>query len=374
MAIITGLVGVLGRFAGRVLNSTLGWATMLLFGKVPQSRQTLLLLIVLASLAWVAALVGVVFPDVGSMLIAFVPLPDFVDESWVRLAMLVAAALLPLVVGAVGLFVTDKSSRPAGTGMIVPVIRGYVFTPVLTLTIAILAGVALFRKLRSLSRRWQDVHVPMIVKPGGYDQLVTQLHRVLGDAGLDLQITPAPSILSAPPKMLDRVAGKALGSLVPDKLMLLASPSMEILVYPSDLAISGTKEQVARAQAAVVSTLTHAPVYLTTSAEAQAVEDELTEVSAASDDLGSREKLRQVKSLDATLARLVVPFEEWEVLYRQRLQLERDARRELDGGPQTSPAAEAASSFRRSDVALAAVGLGLVGLDVALLLAERRSR
>jgi hypothetical protein len=29
-------------------------------------------------------------------------------------------------------------------------------------------------------------------------------------------------------------------------------------------------------------------------------------------------------SIDARLARLVVPYEEWEVLYRQRLQTERD--------------------------------------------------
>ncbi len=172
--------------------------------------------------------------------------------------------------------------------------------------------------------------------------------------------------------MLDRVAGKALGALVPDKLMLLASPSMEILVYPSDLAISGSKEGMARAQAAVVSTLTHAPVYLTSSAEAQAVEDELTRISAASDDLGAREKLSQVKGLDAPLARLVAPFEEWEVLYRQRLQLERDALRELGAGPQSAHATEATSSYKRADVALAAAGLGLLGLDVALLLADRR--
>ena len=45
MTIITGVVGLLGRFAGQILNLTLGWATLLLFGKVPQSRQMLLLAI-----------------------------------------------------------------------------------------------------------------------------------------------------------------------------------------------------------------------------------------------------------------------------------------------------------------------------------------
>ena len=44
MILITTVAGVIGRFAGRVLNSALGWATVLLFGKVAQSRQILLLL------------------------------------------------------------------------------------------------------------------------------------------------------------------------------------------------------------------------------------------------------------------------------------------------------------------------------------------
>ena len=33
---------------------------------------------------------------------------------------------------------------------------------------------------------------------------------------------------------------------------------------------------------------------------------------------------RRLEDVDARLASLVVPYEEWEVLYRQRLQVERD--------------------------------------------------
>ena len=42
MAILAGIFGVIGRYAGRVLTTALGWASMLLFGRVPQSRQVLL--------------------------------------------------------------------------------------------------------------------------------------------------------------------------------------------------------------------------------------------------------------------------------------------------------------------------------------------
>ena len=75
MILITGIAGLIGRFAGRVLNSALGWATVLLFGKVAQSRQILLLLVTLGSLAWAAALAGVLVPRVGTFLLAAVPTP-----------------------------------------------------------------------------------------------------------------------------------------------------------------------------------------------------------------------------------------------------------------------------------------------------------
>ena len=77
MAIIAGVMSIVGRFAGQVLNLTLGWATILLFGKVPQKKQFVLLILVFGSLVWVALVVGVLVPDVGSFLIALTPAPPF---------------------------------------------------------------------------------------------------------------------------------------------------------------------------------------------------------------------------------------------------------------------------------------------------------
>ena len=66
MAILSGIFGILGRFAGRLLNAILGWATILLFGKVSGPKQTVVLLIALASIVWVVLVVGVIVPDVMS--------------------------------------------------------------------------------------------------------------------------------------------------------------------------------------------------------------------------------------------------------------------------------------------------------------------
>ncbi len=109
MAILAPLFAFAGRFIGKLLNMAFAWASTLLFGRVPQSKQLLLSGISLAAIAWVAALIGVILPDLGTFLLAFVPRPDWVQEGWLRLVMLILALILPLVVGIAGL-------DPAGSG------------------------------------------------------------------------------------------------------------------------------------------------------------------------------------------------------------------------------------------------------------------
>jgi len=341
MAIIGPLFALVGRFAGKVLNAALGWATILLFGKVPDSKQGVLLLVALGSIAWVVLCVGVIVPDIGTTILGFVPVPDFIDENWVRLAMLAGALLLPIAIGIAGVRMVREEDRPTGRRLVVAVLRGYPFAFVLALTIVLLAGVALVRKGRSLSKHWEDAHVPVLVKPGGYDAVLDQLDDVLEKAGLDLQRRPAPRILSLPPKLIDKVAGRSLGGLVPDRLMLLASPTLEVLVYPSDVAIQGSKDELARARAAIADRLTHAPAYLTMTEEAEELEDGLAAISRS--EAPPQERLAAFDEIDQKLATLTVPFDEWETLYRQRLQVERDLLAAAMGDAPGPPGAPGAS-------------------------------
>lgn len=350
MAILGPLFALVGRFAGKVLNLALGWATMLLFGKVPEKRQGVLLLVALGSIVWVVLVVGVLLPDVGTAVLAFVPVPDFVDETWVRLAMLAGALVLPLAIGAAGVFAVKAEDRPKGAAIVPAILRGYPFALVLALTIVLLGGIGLVRKGRSLVRRWEDAHVGVIVKPGGYETVLGQLEEVLDAAELDVTARPAPRVLSVPPKLLDKVAGNGLGGLVPDRLMLLAGRDLEILVYPSDIAISGRKSSVARARAAIADRLTHAPAYLTVSEEAERVEDRLGEIAASTGPI--HERRAAFERVDAELARLTVPFDEWETLYRQRLQVERDLLAAAMGetsGPPGAPGASGTNAPHATD-------------------------
>ena len=386
MTIIGGLIGMVGRFAGQILNTTLGWATLLLFGKVPQSRQVLLLVIVFGSLLWVALVIGIAWPPVGTLLVASVPMSDQVDPNWVRTGMLVGALAVPVAIGLAAALVSSDTTKRGPGALISAGLRGYPFAVTLTIMLALLAAVGIARKVGSLKRKWQDSHIPIMVKPGAYDVVLEDVERTLDDAGLDVEPRDAGILLSGPPKLLDKIAGRGLGDLVPDRLMLLTGDDIEVLVYPSDLAISGSGANVARARAALASRVSNAPAYLTTSAEAQKVEDELDEIRDGGRHAPPEQTLAHLSTIDKKLARLEVPFDEWQVLYRLRLQLERDARAALDHDETTlAPELGETSSTKNGATptgrglpmpAQVAIGLGgaaLVAVDVALQLAERRS-
>src|SRR4051794_29030256 len=107
MALIGPVLALLGRFAGKILNTALGWATIMLFGKVSGRKQTFMLLMALGSLVWVVTVAGVLLPDVGTIVLGFVPIPDFVDRGVVRIGMLVLAIGIPLAIGVAAVGLTE---------------------------------------------------------------------------------------------------------------------------------------------------------------------------------------------------------------------------------------------------------------------------
>jgi hypothetical protein len=240
---------------------------------------------------------------------------------------------VPIVVGVATLFILEPANRPRGAGLVGQILRGYPLSAAQAVTLVILAGVGIARFLHHKAIGWSDAHVAIVVRPGGYDQVVADLEAALDDAGLPVDRRPAPLPLAIPGRILGRIAGPAMRSLVPDRPVELVGPGIEIGLYPSDIAIAGKKLPVAQARAAIATRLTSTAASMTTSAEAQEVEAELEAMarpSQAGGEPGSDRPVdleaasRSFADLDRRLATLDVPHEEWEILYRQRLQVERD--------------------------------------------------
>src|SRR5881396_484061 len=149
----------IGRQLGRVLTLAFNWATIVLFGRVPQDRQLYLSGMALTALLWPIVLAGIAFPSFATFLLGFFTVPDWV-EPWVRLAMLGLAIALPLVNGALSTRLPDEGNRPKGRSLATTVLRGYPNSLALFLVLVWMMIVAPLGKIRALFKRWESAHVP----------------------------------------------------------------------------------------------------------------------------------------------------------------------------------------------------------------------
>jgi hypothetical protein len=359
MAILAALLTLGSRFAGKILTTALGWASTLLFGRVPADRQFLVLGVTFGSVIWMVLVAGVLFPDVGTFLLVLVPSQDVIPESVIRLIMLIGALIVPAVVGGLTLALTggDRSPRTVLTA----IARGYPLTVLLAVLLVFLAGLGIFRKVQSVIKRWKEAHVPIVVRASAYDDVAADLEAALQAAGLEVSPRTASAAMSKPAQWLSAVAGAGSTSLVPKRLIQLDGEDLDILIYPMDLLVSGKPELVNRARAAMASRLTTTAAYLTITAEAQGIEDRLATLGRPpSDDPERRPRYDEAAAtefaaIDELLAEAPVEYEEWEVLYRMRLQVERDLRAGAMTGENVL-GAEGAGDVGGLDGAVATIG------------------
>jgi len=124
MTIVVSVFGFAGRIAGDLLTTALGWASSLLFGRVPRSHQVFLVLMMAWSFTWVIVVLGLLLPSIAAFMLSATPHPPFVDHAWLGFALLVAVVVLPLGVGLAGYLVPAQGERPAGLAIVRELLRG----------------------------------------------------------------------------------------------------------------------------------------------------------------------------------------------------------------------------------------------------------
>ncbi len=209
----------------------------------------------------------------------------------------------------------------------IAILRGYPIAAVLGGTIILLGALGLVRQARSAQRGWDDDAIPIIVKPGRYDAVAGEVESALREAGLDVRCEPAPRSVDLPPRLLVAVEG-ARSDAMPDRLVQFSADDLNVVLSPSSVLIVGKSDLVARARAAVGRRLAFVEAYLTTAKESEDLEDRLKVIShhrrvAASD----------FRPIDDLLTRLPIPYDDWQTLYRLRLQVEHEGRLPGATGP-----------------------------------------
>ena len=335
MVILQAIVSLLSKLTGKVLNAIFGWAVIALFGRSSQKQQMLLTGLVGAAAAWPLLLTGIAFPKVAALVLAFVPFSSRMPSLAMRLLWMALALAVPI---AVGLVVASKA--PPGSpreSFAKRVWRGFPITVGIAGAFLLMFIVVPALRLRSMVRGRQDEHVPMLTTGAGYERVAAMIDEILQRHGLDAKRTTPAWWLMAPARILGTLGGAALRGFMPAELAYWLGPQLELALYPSDLLIRGAKAKAAWAHGVLAEGLTRGPGLQTLDPRAQEIEQEIRRVWAELESSGSATAPQQDPARDPrqstplarlgeiaqALGKVPVPYDDWQVLYRETVQLDR---------------------------------------------------
>jgi hypothetical protein len=308
----------------------LGWATALYFGQVPGRQGRVLSVISLLAAAWVVLVAGFAVPILGGALLegAGVIARNFDVRAIHYVALAAGVVLTPPFVAVAVVFGEFHEERSVRTWLrLLPV--SYPATFMLGLSViqmVFVTPVLLFQRWRQGRKL---VQVPFVMRDGtDEDDLLEAVRTAARAAGIDeARVERASGPKTWPMRTVAFAAKHLLGAVVRGEPLRLATDRIEIYAYATNIAILGPKEAAYRLRAAVERELAFADAYLTWNEEAQAFERELIDAhaSANGDVRALEQRLDQIQErIDAAS----LNSEEWNLLYRLRLQVEQRAHRE----------------------------------------------
>ena len=155
----------------------------------------------------------------------------------------------------------------------------------------------------------------------------TTSRAALEEAGLAVARVKAPRSAEIPIRLVAAVSGRPHDEAA-EELCAFRGDGVDIVLYPSEALILGEPAAASRAKAAIARRLTFSDVYLTTGETSEEIEDRLREISHRRNVTAA-----DFRSIDDSLTRLPMPYDDWATIYRLRLQVEHEARLPGSTGP-----------------------------------------
>jgi hypothetical protein len=352
MAIFQGLLALVTRSLGSILSALFGWAVVALFGPTSSREKVWLSALVGAAAAWPILLLGVIWPRVAATLLTVAPLPPWVPSWLIRAVWVSLAVIVPF---ALGTAVAVRSRGPAvpipGTRRVAPSIsldtaahrapvseskvvrlfRGIPITLAIAVSFFIVFITVPLQRLLSIVRRKVDINVPLVTDAKGYSLVAEEIADTLGRHGLEVEpITPSWSV-TAPSRILSRLGGPSFDAYVPRRFAQFRGPRLEVMLYPNGLLLRGSEQETAWAHGLLVEALTEAPAYQTFDPAAQDIERQIRRVWAVFGEnppahAGASVLESRLDEIVREIRELPVGYDEWQIVYRQALQLDRALR------------------------------------------------
>ena len=391
MAIVQSLLALLTRSFGRLLSALFGWAVVALFGDTSPKEKTWLSVLVAAAAGWPLLVFGVIWPRLAALVLAFVPLPEWISDNVIRAVWIALAVAVPFSLG-IAVASRSRGARPPipGTGAtpsaraaaptplseskVTRLLRGFPITLAVAAAFVVVFVTVPVRRLATIARRRVEVQVPLITDAEGYRTVADRVADTLNSNGMAVQAVDPPWWLTAPGRILVRLGGPSFRDYVPERLACFRGATLDVILYPSSLSLTGSAQSAAWAHGLVVEALTAAPAYQTFDPEAQDIERQIRSVWAVYRQYPRAHvdapRLRaRLEEIARDIRKLPVDYEQWQIVYRQALQLDRA----LDGQPQLLEAqtdGKEAAVLRPADSAAGAESAKIRALPTRALVRE----
>lgn len=319
----------------RFVSLALGWATALYFGQVPGTQGRVLAAISLLAAGWVVLLAGFGVPlAAGAAAVALGLVPrNFDIGSLVVAGLLAALVLAPPVIAAVTIWVEFHKERSVRQWLRM-VIPSYPATASLGLGVLQMVVFTPFLVVQRLSKKRSMLQVALTMREGFDDDALTEgVARALRTLGIErIRVREAEGFLVWPMRTVGYAVGHLLGAVVRGAPMYLAADELQLYAYATNVTILGPVREVNRARAALERELPFAGAYLTWSEDSQRFEDAIMEVRRST--TGRQPALRrQLDEIQERIDAASLNVDDWNVLFRLRLQVEQRAEAESEARP-----------------------------------------
>lgn len=334
----------------KTASFALGWATALFFGQIPGSKGRVLSIVSLVAVAWVIAGVGAFIPLAAGIVAQEAGLIGAASVEIEPLQLFGIAAGLILAPPAATAYAEwselqrERSlqrwlrripvSYPVIGSLGISVLQMVLITPILT--------------LRRMQQHRKLLQIPMVVREDAFDELADDLCRLLGKLVGEARREELTGPVSWPMRTIGLATKFLLGSVVRGDPLLIRGDVVDIAVHATNLTVTGPEKLAYQVRAAIEKELAFSAVFLTWSETSQHLEAKLKELH----DRSNRDPRRLIGRLDELQTEIdaaELKNDEWNMLYRLRLQIERDAQMVEQGhdGADGAPSERVAeASFR----------------------------
>jgi membrane protein len=239
-----------------------------------------------------------------------------------------------MIIGAV--VVRRAPPRAPAERALIKFLRGFQITFALATAFLFVLVAAPIRKLIAMARGLMDDYIPLIVEPKAQPETAAIIESVLTRHGYAVRREEPGWSMKAPGAILGTLGGGSFSHFVPQQIEFFKAPNLEVVINPGGVTLRGRENATSKAHGLIAEAMTRTSALQSLDPLAQVVERQIKDVwkvfaENPAAHAGSAVLKARLAEISREIANLRVPYEQWQIVYRQALQLARalDGRGEL---------------------------------------------